>query len=120
MKIIIAITLAIVGGFMFGRLSYAHVCTCTTCTKDLDCKPHRNRVLTQEDLYNGITDVGFMEHGAFGSLETYHTLEKINPYDWDKNQYFTGDGWSTDKSKAMKANTTCELNNVYLHYQSIK
>lgn len=59
-----------------------------------------------------------MEYGSFGSLETHFTLEKINPKDWDKNQYFTGSGWSSDETKAMRAQTRCELNNAYLHYKT--
>ena len=81
------------------------------CNEDVDCAPYRNRVLTDQDLMDGRTDVGFMEHGAFGSLETYMTLEKINPRDWDKNEYFTGNGWSKNKNDALRG-TRCELINI--------
>jgi hypothetical protein len=64
------------------------------------------------NIYDRYTDVGFFEHGSFGSTDTKWSVAIIaDPKDWDHNIWFTGEGWENDKSKIFYASDTCELKN---------
>lgn len=60
----------------------------------------------------------FMAHGELFSGKGFEGiwLARVNnSQNWDYNQYFTGSGWSTDKSNALNGDS-CSLKQSYFEY----